>query len=154
MKFRIADEETGKRRRNLFYGLLFTSILAGVVALKNQQAPQQYNDVLLWSVVGFAVLANLVNYLRHRRWLRLSRDHFLEVLPNRIRFWTNGQMSELLPEDIAAVRFHQRRGRLQHIQILLTSKRGIRLEGYRDLEGLSRLLEEYLPEAKIMKRGG
>jgi len=153
VKFPIADEEPRRRRRNLLYALLLTSVLAAVVAVKHQQAPQQYNDVLLWSVVGFAILANLVNYLRHRRWLRLSREHFLEVLPDKIRFWTNGQPSELLPEQIAAVKFHRWRGRLRHIQILLNSKRGIRLEGYRDMEGLSRVLADHLPAAKIMDRG-
>ena len=153
MKFRIAEEERRKRRRNLLFGLAFTAVLVGLVALEHRRAPEQYNTVLLWSVVGFAVLANLVNYLRHRRWVRLSRDHFLEVLPDRIRFSTNGQLSELQPEQIAAVRFHRRRGRLQHIQILLNSRRGIRLEGYQDLSDLGRRLAERLPAAKLMGRG-
>ena len=153
VRFRIGEEELRRRRRNLAWGLLLSALLAGIIAVQNYRYPQQYNDVLMWSVAGFVVLANLVNYLRHRRYLRLAREHYLEVLEDRLRFFSGGELSELELGGIAALRFFRRRGVLGHIQILLTNQRGVRLEGYQDMEQLGERLAGLVPQAKIIGRG-
>ena len=59
-------------------------------------------------------------------------------------------MTELDPKNIAAIRFFRKKGELQHIQIRLRNNRGIRLEGYEELEELGRLLTEAVPREHIM----
>ena len=150
MRFLISESEKKKRTTNLLIGLVLSLILAGVIGYENARYPEQYNDVLLWSVVGFVVLANLVSGYRHWRYKRLIRDHYLELLPGKLRFVTRDQASVLELDDVAAMRIFRKRGNLQHIQLLLKSQRGVRLEGYQDLEGLARLLSEQLPPEKLM----
>ena len=149
-RWTIGAGERTLRQRNIAWGLLLSALLAGVVVYQNQQIPEQYNDVLLWSVVGFVALANLVNYVRYRRWLRRSAKHFLELTDDRLAFSTGGDISTLELAEITALRVFRRSGEVRHIQLLLPNNRGIRLEGYGDLEGLSCALAERLPAEKIM----
>jgi hypothetical protein len=152
MKFTIGEAERRQRSRNVGWGLLFSLLLAGIVAYQNYRYPQEYNDVLLWSVVGFVILANLISYYRHRRYLTKIRQHFLELEPGRLVFCTGDDRSELDLEQIAALRLFRAGPRLRHIQILLKNQRGIRLEGYQDLDELARLLAEQIPPEKIMQK--
>jgi hypothetical protein len=149
-RWTIGSGERSLRQRNILWGLLLSLLLAGIIAYQNQHDPQQYNDVLLWSVVGFVVLANLINYLRYRRWLARSANHFLELTDERLSFSTAGEVSSLELSGITALRIFRRSGVARHIQLLLPNNRGIRLEGYDDLEGLWRALVERLPAEKIM----
>ena len=149
-RWTIGDTERGLRRRNIALGLLLSLLLAGIVVYQNQHNPDQYNDVLLWSIVGFVVLANLVNYVRYRRWLRRSAEHVLELTDDRLEFSTGGDVSTLELAEITALRVFRRSGAVRHIQLLLPNNRGIRLEGYDDLEGLSCALAERLPADKVM----
>ena len=91
----IGPGERAKRQRNIGWGLVFSLLLAGIVAFQNFNYPEKYSDVLFWSVVGFVVLANLINYYRYRGYLRKIRDHYLEVAPGQIRFFTGGEVSAL-----------------------------------------------------------
>jgi len=149
-RWTIGSGERTLRRRNIAWGLLLSLLLAGIVVYQNHQDPERYNDVLLWSVVGFVALANLVNYLRYRRWLRRSAEHFLELADDRLAFSTSGDVSTLELGEITALRAFRRSGEVRHIQLLLPNNRGIRLEGYDDLAGLLRALSERLPADKIM----
>jgi len=153
MKFVIGDAEIRKRKKNVLLGGILTLPLAGVLAVQEHISPEAYNDALLWSIVGFVVLANVVNYYRHRRYLRLVQTHRLEVHPGKVQFWTAGESSELDVTDIAGVVFFRKRRVLQHIQIRLKSNRGIRLEGYDDLETLGRLITEQIPSEHVNDSG-
>ena len=59
-KIRLTHLERTLRRRNIAWGLFLSLLLAGIVAFQNQRDPEQYNDVLLWSVMGFVALATLL----------------------------------------------------------------------------------------------
>lgn len=150
MKFRVGDAERRKRKRNLLLGVALSLVLAGVIAFENARYPEQYNDVLFWSVVGFVVVANLVSAFRLWRYLRLVDEHYLELVPGELRFVTQGDESVLELENVAAMRLFRRGGGLQHIQLLLKSQRGVRLEGYEGLDELARQLQEQLPSEKMM----
>ena len=149
MDFTIGEAEVRKRKKNILLGGVFSLLLAGMVAIQNHRHPEQYNDLLLWSVVGFVIIANVVNYYRHRRYLRKIRDHRVEVEPGKVKFRTGDDLSELDVQDIAAMSFFRKKGTLQHIQLRLKSNRGIRLEGYDDLEKLGRLVAEQIPEEHV-----
>ena len=149
MEFVIGGAEVRKRKRNILLGAVFSLLLAGMVAFQNHKYPEQYNDLLLWSVVGFVIIANVVNYFRHRRYLRQIREHRVEVEPGKVKFRTGAELSELDVHDIAAMSFFRRKGVLQHIQLRLKSNRGIRLEGYDDLEELGRLISEQIPREQV-----
>ena len=92
-------------------------------------------------VTGDLVAANLINYVRHRRYLRLAQDHWIQIQPERVRFQAAGVVTELDLDDIAAVNVYRRRGAPRHIQIKRKDNRGIRLEGYGDMEGLVQALK-------------
>jgi hypothetical protein len=83
------------------------------------------------------------------RYLRLIDDHCLEVVAGKLRFLTAGKCSELEFEQVSALRLFRRRGKLRHIQLLLKNNRGIRLEGYQDLDRLAQCLQDALP-GKLM----
>lgn len=153
MEFVIGEAEVRKRKKNVLLGGLLTLALAGITAAQQHWSPEAYNGALLWSIVGFVVLANAVNYYRHRRYLRLVQTHRLEVHPGKVQFWTAGERSELDVNDIAAVVFFRKRRVLQHIQIRLKSNRGIRLEGYDHLERLGRLITEQIPSEHVKDSG-
>lgn len=145
--FTISPESLQGRTRNVISGALLGLLLVLLVGWGHIEQPRTYNDVLLWSVLGFIVLANAIGYLRHRRYLRLARAHRLEVGSGGIRFLTGSDVSELSLADIAAVTVHRSRKGIGHIQILRTDNRGIRLEGYGDMQGLANALREQVPPA-------
>jgi len=148
--FVIGSEALEQRNRNILWGAGFSLILAAVIAVGHYRYPETYNDVLLWSVVGFVILANLVNLLRHLRYLRLVKTHRVEVHAGLLRFWTGPDKSELNLSDVAQVNLFRKKGVLQHLQIRLKNNRGIRLEGYQDLERLAGLLTEQIPKAHVV----
>jgi hypothetical protein len=150
--FRIAPESIAKRKKNILLGAVFSLLLAAAVIAGNARYPQTYNDVLLWSVVGFVLIGNLVNYYRHRRYLRLIRDHRVDVYQGRVEFWTGGEKTVLRVGDIAGLFVYRSRGALRHIQVRLKNNRGIRLEGYGDAEGLARAIAGQLPKAHVVDR--
>jgi hypothetical protein len=145
--FEVSAAGLRQRTHNVLYGAGLSLLLLLLVGWGHLEQPQTYNDVLLWSVIGFVVLANVIGYWRHRRYLRRARQHRLEVSPGRIRFRTGTEVSDLAPSDIAAVTLHRRGGRIGHIQIQRTDNRGIRLEGYDDIEGLAEALKAQVPAA-------
>jgi hypothetical protein len=152
MAFAISEQEIRKRKKNTFWGAVFSLLLAGMIAAQNYQYPEKYNDVLLWSVVGFLLLANLVNYYRHLRYLRMIRDHEVEVLPRKVRFWTGGKMTELDVKKIAGMFYYRKKGELQHIQIKLKTHRGIRLEGYEKLNELGDQIADQIPPEHVQDK--
>lgn len=149
-RFMIGASERSKRWRNIAWGSVLSAALVIVVLMAHERDPTTYSVTLLWSVVGFAVLANLINLARFLRYQRLIREHYLEILPKTLRFSTRGQVTELELEQVAAMRLFQRGRRLQHIQLRLINGRGIRLEGYDNLAGLAQSLRDALPEGRVM----
>jgi len=149
MRFKIGQTELQKRRKNLKIGSFFAAVLVIFIYYNNYEYPEKYNDVLYWSIMGFIVLANSVGYYRYRRYLNRVRDHWVEVHPKQLQFYTQGHVSNLNLDDVAALHFHHNKESLQHIQIKLKNNRGIRLEGYDDLEQLAHLLSEQVPKAHI-----
>ncbi len=145
--FTISTESLRDRRRNVLRGALLSLLLAILMVWANRRYPQTYNDVLLWSIVGFVFVANLVNAFRHIRYVRRVQDHRIEVYPGSIAFLTGGDRSELSFQDIAAVRVYRARGTIGHIQIQRTDHRGIRLEGYRDMERMAAVIKGRVPAA-------
>jgi len=150
--FTITEQFLADRSRNILWGGALSLVLVAAIAFGRYRYPETYNDVLLWSVVAFVIGANLINYLRHRRYLRLIRDHVVEVRPGKLRFLTGAEESELDLNDVALVNLFRRMGVLRHIQIRLENNRGIRLEGYGDLERLAGLLAEQVPKAHVVER--
>jgi len=149
MHFKIGKAELQKRNKNIKVGGFFAAVLVVFIAYHNNQYPAKYNDVLYWSIMGFIILANLVGYYRYRRYLNMVKEHWLEIHPNLIQFHTKGEVSELNISDIAALYLYRHKGTLQHIQIKLKNNRGIRLEGYDDINKLADLLAEQIPKAHI-----
>ncbi|MGB5834407.1 MAG: hypothetical protein WBG92_20805 [Thiohalocapsa sp.] len=145
--FKVSAESLQRRTNNVLYGVGLSLLLVLLVGWGHLEQPQTYNDVLLWSVVGFVLLANLIGYLRHRRYLRLAQDHRLELGPDFIGFQTGSENSRLALADIASVTVHRRRRHIGHIQIQRTDNRGIRLEDYGNMEGLSVALKDLVPAA-------
>lgn len=146
--FRISEASLRARTRNVGYGAALSLLLLLVVGWGHLDQPQTYNVVLLWSVVGFVVLANAIGYVRHRRYLRRARQHRLELGRRRIRFLTGTMESVLSVADIAAVTIHRRGQGIGHIQITRTDNRGIRLEGYQDIERLAAALKARVAAAQ------
>ncbi len=149
MKFTISTEEIQKRSKNIKIGVFFASLLTIFIFYNNAQYPEKYNDVLFWSIMGFIILANMIGYYRYRRYLRMTKEHWLEVYPQQLQFHTQGEVSELDINDVAALNLYHKKGLLQHIQLKLKNNRGIRLEGYGNLDELANLLSEQIPKAHI-----
>lgn len=145
--FTISAQGLTQRSRNVLYGGVLSLLLALLIGWGHMEQPQTYNEVLLWSVIGFVVLANGIGYLRHRRYLKLARDHRLEVYPGGIRFHTRNQTSDLTLGDIAAVTVYRKQQAIGHIQIKRTDNRGVRLEGYENMDDLTAALKEQVPAA-------
>jgi hypothetical protein len=145
--FRIGPNALRRRRRNLAYGAGLSLLLILVMLWANGSQPQTYNDVLLWSMIGFLVLANIVGYARYRRYRRLAARHRLVVDAPEVRFETGDTQSVLQSTAIAAIRVYRGRRGIGHIQILRTDNRGIRLEDYDDMKGLAAALKTLVPAA-------
>jgi len=150
--FSISEKFLDERSRNIKWGGALSLILVAAIAFGRYRYPDTYNDVLLWSVVAFVIGANLINYLRHRRYLRMIKNHGVEVCRGKVRFRTGTQESELDLKDVALVNLFRRKGVLRHIQLRLQNSRGIRLEGYGDLERMARLIAAQVPKADVVER--
>jgi hypothetical protein len=149
MRFKIGKDELQKRSKNIKIGGFFAAVLVIFIAYHNNEYPEKYNDVLYWSIMGFIILSNLIGYYRYRRYLRMVKEHWIEVHPEKLQFHTNGEVSELNTNDIAALTFYRHKGTLQHIQIKLKNNRGVRLEGYENINALGDLLSAQVPKAHI-----
>lgn len=149
MRFKIGESELQKRSKNIKLGAIFAGILVLFIAFHNHEYPEKYNDVLFWSMMGVIILINLVGYYRYRRYRRMVKNHWIEVHPERLQFSTNDVISQLNTNDIVVLKFYRRKGAIQHIQIKLNTNRGIRLEGYENIEKLAELLSEQVPKSQI-----
>ncbi len=145
--FRVGADALRRRSRNQAVGAVLSLLLAAVIVLAHGQHPETYNDVLLWSVLGFLVLINVIGYARHRRYRRLAVRHLLRIGDAEVHFETGDGRSVLHRGDIAAIRVFRRRGRIRHIQIMRTDDRGIRLEDYENMMGLADALKPLVPSA-------
>lgn len=149
-RFIIAPEEKRRRWIRAGWGVLFSTAIIAVVALDHARDPQPSTRALLWSVILVLTVANLGNLFFLLRYLRRMPHHHLELASGRLRFVTADESSELDLGQVAAIRLFRRWGRLQHIQLVLRNSRGIRLEGYRDLQRLADLLQNALPSGKLL----
>jgi hypothetical protein len=150
-RFVIRRDERRQRWIHVGWGLLFSTGMIAVVALDYQQDPQPSARGLLWSVIIVLLMANVGNLFFLLRYLRKIRDHHLELEPGRLRFVTAGESSELDLAQVAAIRLFRRWGKLQHIQLVLRNNRGIRLEGYQDLDRLAVCLQAELPSGTVLR---
>jgi hypothetical protein len=153
-RFTISRRAWASAAVTLPYGLILSICLASYQYIgAMSQFPESFNKILLVSVILFLVAANLINYVRHRRYLRLVKDHWIQIQPDRVRFHAAGTITELDLEEVAAVTVYRRRGAPRHVQIKRKDNRGIRLEGYGDMEGLVQALKARIPAAHVTDRG-
>ena len=152
MRYSISESSLQARKKNIIWGALFALLLAAVITTGHFQNPEIYNDVVFWSVILVVVVGNLVNYYRYRRYLRLVEDHWIEVDGDEVTFFTGTEKSMLDPKEIVTLTFYRRKGRVEHIQLKLRNNRGIRLEGYADLEQLGGAIAEQLPKEQVVGR--
>jgi uncharacterized integral membrane protein len=151
--FIIGSREVTKRNRNLLWGLVLSLLLAILISIENYRNPVTYNYTLLWSMIAFLVLANVVNYIRYLRYRRLIRKHKVEINNETITFYTADQKSELDLSNISIMQIYRNANELRHIQLRLRNNRGIRLEGYDQLETMASLIADQLrPEQVIEKK--
>lgn len=152
--FRISTASLQERSRNILWGLVLSLLMVSVIELGHYREPDTFNEALRFSVLLFLLLANGVNYQRHRRYLRMVKDHRVEIHSGKVQFWAGGEKTELDLKDVAAMNLYRRRrsGTLRHIQLRLKNHRGIRLEGYEDLEGMASELGAQLPPAHVTER--
>jgi hypothetical protein len=123
--------------------------LIAIVTTAHTLYPETYNDMLLWSVITLVTLGYLINYYRYRRYLRLIRDHRIEIDGDKISFHTGDNKSVLDTKDIAMLAFYRKKGNVEHIQLKLRNNRGIRLEGYGELEKLGQAIADLIPEQQV-----
>ena len=152
MPYTISETSLQTRKKNIFLGALFSLVLIAVITAGNFQYPETYNDVFLWSVVIVVVAGNLVNYYRHLRYLRLVEDHRIEIDGDKVFFFTGTGKSVLDTKEIVALTFYRRQGQVEHIQLKLRNNRGIRLEGYTDLEQLGGAIADRIPKEQVVGR--
>ena len=152
MHYSISETSLQIRKKNIYLGALFSLVLASVITAGHVQYPEIYNDVLLWSVIIVVVVGNLVNYYRHRRYLRLVEDHRIEIDGDEVFFFAGNDKSVLDTRDIVVLTFYRRKGKVEHIQLKLRNSRGIRLEGYTDLEQLGGAIADRIPKELVVGR--
>jgi hypothetical protein len=150
--FVIGNQEIRKRNSNLLWGLLLSLLLAAVTIVEHNRDPTTFNDALLWSILAFLVLANLVNYFRYLRYLRLIRKHRVEIGQNKIIFYTDNNISELDLSNVVIMQMYRKSNRLLHIQLRLKNNRGIRLEGYDQLETMASSIAAQLQPEQVIER--
>lgn len=154
--FMVGKDEKRRRWTNVGWGLLFSAAMIALVTFEHQRDPERYSSLLFWSVTWILTAANLANLIFLLRYLRLIRDHRLELVPGtgtapgKLRFFGAGKWTELELEQITTIRLFKRWGKLRHIQLVLRNNRGIRLEGYEDLPRLAESLQASLPRGKAM----
>ena len=152
MHYSISETSLQTRKRNIFLGALFALVLAAVITAGHFQYPETYNDMFFWSVIIVVVVGNLVNYYRYRRYLRLVEDHRIEIDDDEVSFFTGIDKSVLDTKEIVALTFYRRKGQVEHIQLKLRNGRGIRLEGYADLEQLGGAIADRIPKELVVGR--
>lgn len=149
MQFKINTHSFEQRRKRILYGLVFSALLAALIGHQHFYYPEDYNDALFWSVIGFIGLANAVGYYRHRKYLGRAKSHSIELLEGSIRFTTGDQVSKLDLQDVAAIRVFKLDNGIGHIQLQLRNGRGIRLEDYNGMEKISEELGRQLPDKQM-----
>lgn len=152
MHYTISETSLQTRKNNVFLGALFSLVLAVVVTAGQFQYPETYNDVFFWSVLIVVAIGNLVNYYHYRRYLRRVENHRIEITSDKISFVTGSEKSVLDSKDIVALTFYRRKGQIAHIQLKLRNNRGIRLEGYTDLEQLGGAIADMIPGEQVIGR--
>ena len=152
MSYTISETSLQTRKKNIILGALFSLALAAVVTTGHSQYPETYNVMFFWSVIIVVVVANLVNFYHYRRYLRLVKDHRIEIDGNEISFFTGTEKSVLNVKEIVALTFYRRKGQVKHIQLKLKNNRGIRLEGYTDLEQLGGVIADRIPKEQVVGR--
>ena len=131
-------------------GALFSLVLIVAVTAGHFQYPETYNEMYFWSVIIVVVVVNLANYYRYRRYLRLVKDHRIEIGGDEVSFFTGTDKSVLATQDIVALTFYRRKGQVEHIQLKLRNNRGIRLEGYANLEQLGGAIADRIPKEQVI----
>jgi hypothetical protein len=152
MHYSISETSLQTRKKNIFLGALFALVLAAVTTAGHFQYPETYNSMVLWSVIIVVVVGNLANYYHYRRYLRLVEDHRIEIGDDEVSFFTGTDKSVLDTKEIVALTFYRRQGRVEHIQLKLRNGRGIRLEGYADLERLGGAIADRIPNEQVVGR--
>jgi hypothetical protein len=152
MRYSISETSLHARKKNILLGALFALVLSAVITAGHFQYPETYNDMVFWSVIIVVVVGSLVNYYRYRRYLRLAEDHRIEIDGDDISFFTGNEKSVLNTKEIVALTFYRRKGQVEHIQVKLKNNRGIRLEGYADLEQLGDAIADRLPKERVVGR--
>ncbi len=152
MHYSISETSLQTRKKNILLGALFALVLAAVITAGHFQYPETYNNVVFWSVIIAMVVGNLVNYYRYRRYLRLVEDHRIEIGDDEVSFFTGTDKSVLDTKEIVALTFYRRKGQVEHIQLKLRNGRGIRLEGYADLEQLGGAIADRIPKELVVGR--
>ena len=150
MHYSISETSLQTRKKNIFLGALLSLVLAAIITAGHYQYPKIYTDVFFWSVIIFVVIGNLFNYYRYRRYLRLVKDHRIEIGEDEVSFFTGTDKSVLHTKDIVALTFYRRKGEVEHIQLKLRNGRGIRLEGYTDLEQLGGAIADLIPKELVV----
>ena len=152
MHYSISETSLQTRKKNIFLGALFALVLAAVITAGHLQYPETYNDMVFWSVIIVVVVGNLVIYYRYRRYLRLVKDHRIEIGDDEVLFFSGTDKSVLDTKEIIALTFYRRKGQVEHIQLKLRNGRGIRLEGYADLEQLGSAIADRIPKEQVVGR--
>ena len=152
MRYTISKSSLQTRKKNILLGALFALLLAAVISAGHFQYPETYNDMVFWSVIIVVVIGNLVNYYRYRRYLRLVEDHWIEIDGDEVFFFTGTEKSVLNSKEIVALTFYRSKGQVEHIQLKLRNNRGIRLEGYADLEQLGGTIADRIPKEMVSGR--
>ena len=152
MLYTISKTSLQTRKKNIIVSALLSLVLAAVITAARVQYPETYSDLFFWSVIIAVVLGNLVNYYRYRRYLRLIEDHRIEIDGDKVYFLTGTEKSVLDTKDIVAITFYRRKGQVEHIQLKLKNNRGIRLEGYSDLEQLGGAIADRIPKEQVIGR--
>ena len=152
MRYTISKTSLQARKKNIVLSAVFSLVLAALVTAGHFRYPETYNDMFFWSVIIVVVVGNLVNYYRHRRYLRLVEDHRIEIDGDEVSFITGTEKSVLDTKEIVALTFYRRKGQVGHIQLKLRNNRGIRLEGYAGLEQLGGAIADRIPKERVVGR--
>jgi len=152
MAYTISKTSLETRRKNILLSVLLSLVLAAVITAGHFQYPETYNDIFFWSVIIMVTIGNIVNYYRYRRYLRLAEDHRIEIDGDEVFFFTGADKSVLDTKNIAALTFYRKKGQVGHIQLKLRNNRGIRLEGYANLEQLGDAIADRIPKERVVGR--
>jgi len=152
MPYSISKTSLRSRKKNIFLSALLSLVLAAVVTAGHLKDSETYNYMFFWSVIIVVVVGNAVNYYRYRRYLRLVEEHRIEIVGDEVFFYTGADKSILNIKDIARLTFYRRKGQVEHIQLKLRNNRGIRLEGYTDLEQLGGTIADLIPQEQVFGR--